>query len=605
MPGEGLDNKVQGLVLAIESGWPARVVKWLALFAAIVGIALVQLVVNFKGISEPEAMEQATLARELASGNGFATLSIRPLAVWQLQSNGREIPRVHFPETYHVPLNSMVNSIPFFLLKKHWGMDVREVVYVMDRVVAGIAVCFFILSVIVWFFVARRLFDAKLAILGCGLIIVCDLMWQFSLSGLPHMLLLFLFSAASFCMVQAVFAKSSGTALGIWLGLYGLFCGLMALTQPLTVWMFAGGLAFIAFTFKPRFLLAGLVAVAFGIVVAPWLIRNFQVTGNPFGVAIFSALDGVKGSEMQWMRSLDPDFTGLGPGAFRSKLQDNFTTQIGNLVALLGWSFVAPVFFVSLLHSFKLSERGLMRWFVLLSWLGAVAGMTIFGGGDKAVGQDQLYVLFIPLMTFYGLAFLLILWSRLPIDYRFIRIAFFTLLYIICAIPLIIDLIPGGKGRLHWPPYVPPFIGILGQWYAPGEIIASDMSWAVGWYARRKSLLLPSSPQNLINVSDYNLLGGPVTGLYLTPITGRRAFLSEIVRGEFAPWAAFILRNPNLQNFPLQQATALPIDNECILFADRIRWQAAQTVADTEELTGQTAPEGQQKQQPQPGANNP
>lgn len=597
MPGEGLDSKVQGFVLALESGWPSRVIKWLALLAAIIGIAAVQLFVNFKGISESEAMEQATLARELASGNGFATLSIRPLAVWQLQSNGREIPRVNFPETYHPPLYAMVNSIPFFILKKYWGMDVREVVYMMDRVVAGIAIGFFILSLVVWYFLARRLFDAKIAILGCGLVAVCDLMWQFSLSGLPHMFLLFLFSAASFCMVQAVFAKSSGTALGIWLGLYGFIGGLMVLTQPLTAWMLAGGIVFVAFTFKPRFLLTGLVIVTFALVVSPWLVRNFHVTGNPFGLAIFSALDGIKGSEMQWMRSFDPDFTGLGPGAFRNKLQNNFTVQIGNLVKLLGWSFVAPVFFISLLHVFKLSERGILRWFVLLSWFGAVAGMTIFGGGDEAVGQNQLYVLFIPMMTFYGLALLLILWSRLPIDYRFIRVAFFAALYIICAIPLIIDLIPGGKSRLHWPPYVPPFIGILGQWYAPGEIIASDMPWAVGWYARRKSLLLPSSPQNFINVSDYNQLGSPLTGLYLTPITGRSAFLSEIVRGEYSAWAPFILRNPNLQNFPLQQATVLPIDNECILYADRVRWQAGQTEADTEKLTGQASEQSQQNKE--------
>jgi hypothetical protein len=33
-----------------------------------------------------------------------------------------------------------------------------------------------------------------------------------------------------------------------------------------------------------------------------------------------------------------------------------------------------------------------------------------------------------------------------------------------------------------------------------------------------------------------------------------------------------ITRPPNIQGFPLQFFTPLPIDGECIIFADRDRW---------------------------------
>jgi hypothetical protein len=37
-------------------------------------------------------------------------------------------------------------------------------------------------------------------------------------------------------------------------------------------------------------------------------------------------------------------------------------------------------------------------------------------------------------------------------------------------------------------------------------------------------------------------------------------------------WSSFIMRNVNTQNFPFPARTVLPIDYECIFYADRDRW---------------------------------
>jgi hypothetical protein len=125
---------------------------------------------------------------------------------------------------------------------------------------------------------------------------------------------------------------------------------------------------------------------------------------------------------------------------------------------------------------------------------------------------------------------------------------------------------------VQWPPYVPPFIGILGEWFEEDEVICSDMPWAVTWYAGRTSLLIPESVREFTRIHDYNELKQKVRGLYLTPISGNQPLFSQIYKGKFRDWAQLITRPPQVQGFPLAFYTALPIDGEAIIFSDRERW---------------------------------
>jgi hypothetical protein len=274
------------------------------------------------------------------------------------------------------------------------------------------------------------------------------------------------------------------------------------------------------------------------------------------------------------------DTNGLTFSWFRSKVEQQTIAQLSSIYSYLGHSPIAPVFFLSLLHLFKRPETASFRWCVFLMWLFALLGMSLFSLPDPTpIQPNNLHILFIPLAIFYGMAFVLVLWTRLAaerseVNLRLVRWSFFTAVYILSAFPLAHMLITA-SGRVQWPPYVPPYIAMLGGkdgWTSEDEIITSDMPWAVAWYADRKCIWLPDTIANFMDLNDYNRLHDPIVGLYLTPISGDSHMFSDIEKGEYKEWSPFILRNVNTKGFPLEAVTALPIDNECIFYSDRNRW---------------------------------
>ena len=594
------ETGVQEAVHALEEGkWVPRV-QVIILLAAIAFVNYLWFFKEgsgFKGIANEKAMEQAQIAREIARGHGFTTKVIRPAAIRQFERATGSFPLQHTPDTYHAPLNPWINAFIFKAMeisndqmKKlsesqefferytfETEMSTKLVVYSFDRILAFVQMFFFLASMLVCYFTALRLFDQRLAIMGTCLLLLCQRFWDFAISGLPQMLLLFLFSSAAYVLVRAIQARAAGGQPLPWLiGAAALF-GLLALAHGLTIWIFAGLLFFCVFYFRPLGRDAAIMAVIFMLFYGPWMVRNYKVCGNFVGLGWYSALYQVRGTESQVMRSMELPLSGVSPTVFRAKIQGQVLSQMEGIYAYLGKILLAPVFFVALLHLFKRPDTANFRWCILSMWLFAVFGMAVFGMADSTPLQsNDLHLLFIPLMTFYGLALVLVMWSRLEINFRLARIGFLGALYVISALPFIHQFIllffGPFAGRVQWPPYVPPYIAILANWTREDEIITSDMPWGVAWYADRKSLWLPNSLRDWSTLYDYNQIKGQIVGLYLTPVTGNKSFISEIVKGEYKDWAPFITRTANLRDFPLKAVTPLPIDGECIYYSDRDRW---------------------------------
>src|SRR5208282_4818833 len=99
------------------------------------------------------------------------------------------------------------------------------------RAIALMGVLFFLASLVVLYFIALELFDQRLAYMAVGLTLVCDMMWRYSLSGLPQMFLLLLLHLNVYALLRAVRARYLNEPYLGWMAVLGVGFGLMALTH--------------------------------------------------------------------------------------------------------------------------------------------------------------------------------------------------------------------------------------------------------------------------------------------------------------------------------------------------------------------------------------
>ena len=547
---------------------PLPILRGILCGGLILTIAMLYLFAQFRGFSTVTAMDQAQIARQLAQGQGFSTKFIRPLAIWQLEKSGKPVPSENFPDLFQSPLNPLVNALPLKWIQSSWRLTPIDLIYAGDRMIAGVSIIFFLLSLLVWYFVGKKLFNKTIALTTCAAVLLTDLMWQFSLSGLPQMLMLFLFSGAIWFSCKAIeistrhrFAHLAGAA---------FLLGLMTLAHGAAAFIFLGWLVFALISIKPRLAVLPIALLAFVCATAPWMYRNYSVSGTPLGLAAYELIAPADSAESGYMRTLSGPPT-LSKAPLLLRIKKSAFHHSENIFAFLGMNIAALMFFVSLIHRFDFARAAHFRWAALLMWAGALVGMLLCGTGDS-VSSNQLHVLFIPLFALNGIALLFALWSRFELTTPIWRAAFISSILGLCALPMALTLAAGPGGATQWPPYVPPFIAILGDWYGEKEVICSDMPWAVAWYAQRKALLLPKTIKEFNRISDYRVLGEPVKGLYLTPVTGNRALFADIYTGTFTDWVFLITRPPEVSEFSLPVFTPLPLEGECILFSDRDRW---------------------------------
>jgi hypothetical protein len=106
----------------------------------------------------------------------------------------------------------------------------------------------------------------------------------------------------------------------------------------------------------------------------------------------------------------------------------------------------------------------------------------------------------------------------------------------------------------------------------PQEVTASDMPWAIAWYADRRAILIPETVKAMTDLSDNGVIGAPIAALYVTPISGSENKFGDIVHGDYKDWAAIIQQNADLSKFPFKWGTlSLGIDKECAFLSDHDR----------------------------------
>ncbi len=575
MPGSA--DAIQRLVHTLEAGWAVVWVRRALALVLVVGLAVFFLLHEFRGLATSQAMDQAQIGREMLHGHLWKTKLARPLAAGQLQRHGKNVAAKIWTDTYNAPLPSLVDAIALLPARSHLEVKSRDPIYVGDRMIVLMAMILFMASIVVLFLIARRLFDQRLALLGCAMVLLGQIFWEYSLSGLPQMLLLLFFNLTLYALVRALEAEAEEKPALRWLGAAGAGFGLLALSHALTIWIFFAALGLVLVHFRPRLRAAAWLVAPMLLLYCPWLLRNYLVSGSPGGIASYALVGQFGSSEAGVMRSLVFDWHSLSASGVRAKINDNLLAQTGDLFRYFGWSVVALFFFAALLHPFRRVATARARWLILTLWAGAFVGMVIYGlDEEQGVAANQLHLLFLPIMTCFGLAYLLVQWNRIGLPGRLPRLGFLAALFFLCAWPMISNLtLARAKASVRWPPYAPPYIAMINTWMKPDEIIASDMPWAVAWYADRRAVWLPDTINHFNELNDYKLLGGPVNGIYLTPISGAQNKLRDILKGEYKDWSTVVLRSLNLKKFALPWASLLGPEGECVFFSDVDREKAS------------------------------
>lgn len=596
---------LQDIVHKVATGGGARIVR-----IALAVLAILTLIVgynwrSYRNLAQPEAMDQAQLARNLAEGKGYTTQYLRPFSIFlvkrhnqtrveslpaEQRTNLAQIKGPH-PDLVNPPVYPLVLAGLMKVLPMHhdsqkerpfWYSDGQFVRHQPDFLITVLNQMLLLAAVLLTFFLARRLFDAPVAWLSAGLLIVAEVLWKFSVSGLSTMLLLVIFLGLVWMLVR-IEAESRNEApstqkLLLWAALAGLLLGAGMLTRYSFGFLIAPVLVFVlVFAGRVRFPAAAVLTVVVLAIVLPWVARNLSVSGTPFGTAGYTLLENsayFPGHKLE--RSLTPDFSQVGLTPLWWKFFMNARQVLLTDLPRLGGTWITGFFLVGLLVGFRSPAISRLRYWLLgtLVTLLFVQSLIRTATADDFpdIHSGNLLVLLLPLVVIYGVALFYMLLDQLTLPMLAVRYVVIGAFCALLSLPMLFNFLPPKTSPVAFPPYHPPTIQTVAGWMRENELVMSDVPAAVAWYGNRQSVALTLDVQNeFYTLNDYFK---PVKALYLTPITLDAKFLSQWVRpGGDRSWGMLIISALTKEElpprFPLSKSTRLP---EQLFLSDWERW---------------------------------
>jgi hypothetical protein len=603
---------IQAAIHKMEVGGGARVLRVVALVAAVLTMAILYDSCAYRNFSTPEAMDSAQLARNISEGKGYTTLFIRPFSLYLVQSHNQtksrataanagadfaRIKTVHpdiaNPPVYPVVLAGLMKAIPFHydvdFKKPFWSEGGRFSRYQPDFQIAVFNEILLLAVVIMTFFIAQKLFDTAAAWLSALLTFGCELLWRFSVSGLSTMLLLVIFLALTWCVLKIEEAareeQPNARRLLLWSLAAGTLVGIGALTRYSFGWAVIPLVAFLSLFGGQRRVPQALAALAmFALLLTPWVARNYAVSGTPFGTAGFAWIEGTYiFPNFRLERSLHPDLTlpfRLTP--YVHKLLVNLRVVVQTDLPRLGGSWATLLFLTGLLMGFRNVATKRMRYFLLMC-LGVfmicqALGQTQLSAESPDVNSENLLVLLAPLVFMYGISLFLTFLDQMNLPLPPLRYFVIALFVTVSCLPMISTLSPPKTQPVAYPPYYPPEIQTTAGWMKGNELMMSDVPWAVAWYGKRQCVWITLDAENeFFALNDYIK---PVQALYLTPETMDGRFISDWITPHEFSWGSFIiqavLQNQIPPKFPLRFAPPVKFLPDRLFLTDRERWKLTQ-----------------------------
>jgi hypothetical protein len=597
---------IQDWIHRIEVEGGTRYFKFAAILLALLALVISYNWRGFKNMSNPEAMDAAQLARNISEHHGYKTLFVRPFSIHLLEKAAAEKygpapigdktdraqmrdmhPDISNAPAYPLVLAGLMKVMPFKYAvsppKSVWNRDGRFWIYQPDFLISLFNQFLFLIIAVMLFFFARSLFDDAVAWTSAAIFLGTDLFWRFSISGLSTMMLLLIFLALAWSLTLLEKgvreANRSPSALLVLAVIIGLLMGLGTLTRYSFGFLIVPMLLFLLlFPGRRRVMLSFTVLAVFGMVIAPWMLRNYHLSHTPFGTAQYAMFETIHPfEEHRLQRSLNPDLTGIYYTQVWYKLIANLRAILTEDLPRLGGNWISAFFLVGLLIRFKNQTLSRLRYFLLFClpvlMIIQALGRTQLTDDSPVINSENLLVLLAPLIMVFGVCLFYILLEQMHFPAPQLRYLAIGLFVVIICLPMIFTFFSPRTNAIAYPPYDPPVIQRTAGWMKNEELVMSDVPWAMAWYGKHQCIWLTlDAKEDFFAVNDYKKT---VNAIYFTPLTMDGRFLTQWLRVGEHTWGSLLLDGMTKQfppYFPLTNSPSSLLSQQ-IFLTDRNRWK--------------------------------
>lgn len=578
-------RSAQEFIHWLEQGAGARGLRRVVIALGAVLLTLVFSWKQFHGLPTEWTLQQGDLARQIARGEGFTTLVNYPQTYALLKARGQPFDeRRAYPELHHAPLYALTLAAVFAVLPDSLWEHVPAPPggWAPDYVVLGVNLVFFWLAVWLAWRLALRLFDERAAGVAAVAMAVSVTLWQQTVvvSGLPLLMALVL---AAFHLVAAIEERVQEQP-ALTRALLWRVAALGGVGALLFLLEYSAGLALAAFAAygawrldgRARWQALGVFAAVALLLVAPWLVRNTEVSGHPLGLAWQNlALKQDDTTALPAAQRNTASAEGIGLD-FKKLGNKGLTGMELNLKERLwsGGGLMLTAFFIAgLVYQFRHGPTNRVRWCFAFVALVLLAGQPYFSSGESP--RLPAYYL-APLLIVFGAGFFLVLVDSQPRIAAHWKWAAAALL-VLQGLPLVRDTLEPRKIHFHYPPYFPNLFMELKRdtqnRFVPGTGVAADVPAGAAWYGRQR---VWAKPERLRDFYEINVQQ-PIGALLLTPVTLDRPFFSELAArreetirtltdtGGWGPVYAGLVTRRMPANFPLNAPPQRLTENMVLL----------------------------------------
>lgn len=581
-------SSLQDWVYNAEAG-PLR--AWLvriAIFLLVLGLSAFLGIREFNGLRTFEAMDLAQQARQLVEGKGLTTLVIRPLALWQLRGKmGNQAPSVtNFPETLTPPLYPFILAISFkaalagklitFDLPPEALQGFRN--YPPDLVVLVLQLFLVVASSAAVYAWAQKQFDLGTGVLAVIFFLGSSPLWSSAVSGGATLLAVFCYALAGWLLCQGLSAveqvEENGYPAVLWPWFFGagFIFGITPLVQVVHIWAVLAALGLVGVVLRRGAWSMGMGLILAGGLFLGWLLYLWLACKNPIGLNwAFLLADSSKfPGEVIWRTyTFDIEKTDVwrrvGGSIVRgcAELIQSGPALIGNMVA-------GTLALVGCLHAFRRPSAARGKAF----WVGAALVLIIATAFVQRPGSTEGHPILLVLLPFacvYGAAYLWVLIERWKIHLELVGQLFAMGVALVAVWPTLARIVLPPPPPFAYPPTYPPIFLFMRSWFEPGELQASDLPAAEAWYTDRPTLWIPHSREDFLKIHDRV---EPVFSILFTPKSSDVLMYSQMLseNSEWEEWADLI-RRQKPADLPQAFVTALPPNNDYLLFSTQKRWQ--------------------------------